>query len=436
MPRCLGVLAAICLLALTPRALAQVAQQSSGSRGYAVEGLALGSVFDGSAYREYKCTPSDQFDGFTWCQSTRKEKERRGPSNITHSILHARDGSVVYINRYQEPILFGPNEAERDIQSYSRKFGERPRLTRVPPGLGFGGIVASWGKTVLEPLDVENRKAFAEGKRLTKGYYVDFIGNFDRSAKDGLPLYRITGGAGFVLVASFDQRGRGSLRLAAVDASAFYPELMARSQPESQHSSAGVERTEGEMSASEKSNTRIAHQTPEQAADKASDVLREESEAAKRDAQLAKTEIERLNAEGAKLNAALERLETEKTAAEAKAHTMESAAYGGIGISMLLLAIVSYVIFVNHRKVTAAKREGVEPGTKPSEAIEDSTGVAQRKSEGSDLQPLKVSDTASSSPAAQSLSSDATAPKPQGGSDASDVTSRSDIDEERVTLPI
>src|SRR6266699_3856889 len=73
--------------------------------------------------------------------------------------------------------------------------------------------------------------SFAEGRRLTKGYYIDFIGNFDRSAKEGFPLYRITGGPGFIWVASFDQKGRGTLRLVAVDTSAFYPELVANPLP-------------------------------------------------------------------------------------------------------------------------------------------------------------------------------------------------------------
>lgn len=103
-----------------------------------------------------------------------------------------------------------------------------------------------------------------------------------------------------------------------------------------------------------------------------------------------------VSAEGAKLNAALERLE----AAEAKAYTMESVAYGGVAISILLLAIVSYVLFVNRRKATAAKREGVEPETKPSEVIRDSAVVAPES--------LKVCDTASPPPElAQPSSSDA-----------------------------
>jgi hypothetical protein len=64
------------------------------------------------------------------------------------------------------------------------------------------GILAAWGKVVLEPLDIESLKTLAEGKRpTTKGYLIDFIGNFARSAKEGLPVYRLGGGAGFVWVA-------------------------------------------------------------------------------------------------------------------------------------------------------------------------------------------------------------------------------------------
>src|SRR5262249_9496333 len=67
-PRWLGLLSAVCRLACITTTFAQ----SPGSQIsiYAVEGLALGAhiPFDSSAYREYKCSPSDQFDGFTWCQ--------------------------------------------------------------------------------------------------------------------------------------------------------------------------------------------------------------------------------------------------------------------------------------------------------------------------------------------------------------------------------
>jgi hypothetical protein len=105
---------------------------------YAVGGVVLGATvpFGSSAHREYKCAPSDQFDGFTWCQKARKEKERRGTFSATYSILHSRDGAAVYVNRYQEPAFFGASEANDEIQRYSRETGESPRITRMPHRAG------------------------------------------------------------------------------------------------------------------------------------------------------------------------------------------------------------------------------------------------------------------------------------------------------------
>jgi hypothetical protein len=178
------------------------------------------------------------------------------------------------------------------FQSYSQKLGESPRLRiRMPHRPGLDGILASWGNTVLEPLDTENRKAFAEGRRLRKGHYIDFIGNFDRSAKEGFPLYRISGGAGFIWAASFDQQGRGTLRLLAVDTSAFYSELViAQSLPSQTRESIGA----GSAGAN------VVRQRAEKAGERAttdSEAAPDEFEAAKRDLELAKTEIESLNAE-------------------------------------------------------------------------------------------------------------------------------------------
>jgi hypothetical protein len=175
-------------------------QSPSGSR-YVVAGLGLGSrvQFDSSEYREYKCSPSEQFAEFTWCQKTRQE---RGFANVTYSILHSQDGTVVYVNRYQEPAFFGPNEADEAIRQYSTKIGEKAQINRLPRGRGFPqGMLATWGKVGLEPLDNDSIKTLAEGRSPKKGYLIDFLGNFTRSAKEGLPIYRISGGAGFLWVA-------------------------------------------------------------------------------------------------------------------------------------------------------------------------------------------------------------------------------------------
>ena len=226
MPIRRGSLALLCLLlGSASSALAQRPDKPA----YAVSGLALGArvQFDSSTYREYKCGPSDQFHGFTCCQKTRRGKERRGSFNVTHSILHSPEGRVVYANRYQAPAFFSPTEADEDIERYSRQIGEQPRVITMPPRPGLvHGILAAWGKVVPEPLDAESLKNLAEGRRpATKGYLVDFIGDFARSAKEGLPVYHLSGGAGFVWVASYDEKGRGILRFAAVDASAMSSQL-------------------------------------------------------------------------------------------------------------------------------------------------------------------------------------------------------------------
>jgi hypothetical protein len=44
----------------------------------------------------------------------------------------------------------------------------------------------------------------ANRKGLKQGLLIDFIGNFVRSARAGLPVYRIDGGPGFVWAARFD----------------------------------------------------------------------------------------------------------------------------------------------------------------------------------------------------------------------------------------
>jgi hypothetical protein len=72
------------------------------------------------------------------------------------------------------------------------------------------------GKVVLEPILGDELRLLAEDKPLEKGIAIDFIGNFTQSARRGLPIYRLAGGAGFVWAASFNQNGRGTLRFAAV----------------------------------------------------------------------------------------------------------------------------------------------------------------------------------------------------------------------------
>jgi hypothetical protein len=203
--------------------LLDIAQSGNAAAktNYAVEGLAVGSALkaDSAASRDYKCNPSDQFEALTWCQKTRTDRTKRGPFTANYSVLHGERG-IVYVNRRQEPSFLDRSEADKEIKEYARKLGSEARITRMPHRGAYDGVIALWGEATLEPLDADSMKVLAEGKSPKKGLLVDFLGNFTRSAKEGLPVYRISGGAGFLWAASFDQGGRGALRVAAVDASA------------------------------------------------------------------------------------------------------------------------------------------------------------------------------------------------------------------------
>jgi hypothetical protein len=405
-------------------------QRSPSGSKYVVAGLSLGSrvQFDSSDYREYKCSPSEQFDGFTWCQKTRQE---RGFANVTYSMLHSQDGTLVYVNRFQEPAFFGRNEADQAIRQYSSRIGEKAQINRLPPRRGIPeGIIATWGKVVLEPLENDSIKTLAEGRSPKKGYLIDFIGNFARSAKEGLPIYRISGGAGFVWLASFDPIGRGILRVAAVDPSASHASPLPN-EARDVNVQVTPEPQPAEVKAADANAAREQAETAAEDTKADAQVARSETETAKRDAQLAKAEVDRLSAEAAKLNSALERLQTERNH---EARVMEFVVDGAIIILIALIAIISSILLINRRKAIAGKADGAGSEAKQSEMVGDSPVLeTQRASDGGASEGAEARDTILTSPEPAQFLPNATAPKSQNGSGASNVTSTS---EERVTLPI
>jgi hypothetical protein len=196
---------------------------------FSVDGWTLGSKmpYGNPAYQQYQCVPSQKFDEFVWCTKTISDKEPRGRFRAWFSMLRAEDGAVVYANRYQEPAYWSANEVADDIQRYSHKFGQEPHIIQLPvrPGLPKGTL-ATWGKVVLELIAGDELRLLGEDKPLKKGIAIDFIGNFTQSARQGLPIYRLAGGPGFVWAASYNQSGRGTLRFSAVDASTYSPQSL------------------------------------------------------------------------------------------------------------------------------------------------------------------------------------------------------------------
>ena len=391
---------------------------------YAVDGLAVGTRlnFGSASYREYKCSPSDQFDGLTWCQKTRTDKERRGPYIAAYSLLHSKNGNLSYINRSQEPAFFNPNEAELNIQRYSRKLGESARILKMPHRSSLpDGVIAVWGKITLEPLDQESIKTLADGKNPRKGFLIDYLRDFTRSAKQGLPIFRINGGPGFIWAASFDQKERGTLRLAAVELSGFSPasdpapvlvETTAQT-PASDPAPVLVETT-AQIPASDPAPVLVQTTAQTPASDPAPVVVQataqtdqeqlpselsqtvenlradlaisinkiaelekakaeaeraaEQAEQAKLDAENAKQEVERARiAERMTSNALVAHVRADKVVAGAKSGRWENALYGSIGGLIVVLTALAIGFLMNRHKASVWKQPVWKLGTKPIE---------------------------------------------------------------------
>jgi flagellar biosynthesis GTPase FlhF len=137
-------------------------------------------------------------------------------------MLHSLNDKIVYANKTQEPAFSSSNEAKEEVQRISQNIGGQPKIIDMPHRSALGdGFIAVWGDVVLTPVDTDNITKLADGKSPKLGFLVDFITDFQRSAKNGLPVYRIGGGAGLVLAVSYGKPDQGTLRLIAVDALQF-----------------------------------------------------------------------------------------------------------------------------------------------------------------------------------------------------------------------
>jgi hypothetical protein len=362
---------------------------------YAVDGLAVGMRLnsDDASYRQYRCSPSDQFDGLAWCQKTRRDRS----GTAIYSLLHSGDGSVLYINRSQDSAFSNPKKAEEEIQQFSRNIGESPRLMKMPHRRGLpDGLIAVWGKITLEQLDQESTKILAGRKGLKKGLLIDFLGNFARSAKAGLPIYRIDGGPGFVWAASFDQKGRGILRMGAVDASKFLPPL-AGHQPTARMNAAMIEASEAkpELRQAKKVQPELPDDTativdPEKAEAAAERAHTEDASARTNgevkpelpdatativDPEKVEPAADRARTEDARVT---ERTNLEVVAAPLEAKTAigdentswwETLAYGSIVGLLVSLTAFAVVIYMRRQKAGASKGQSLQPCTRPIKAV-------------------------------------------------------------------
>jgi S1-C subfamily serine protease len=189
---------------------------------YSVTGIAVGSRvdFDSEAYKEYRCAPSEVFNGLTLCAKKTDDTEQRGPYVAYDGLLHSSAGTVISVSRYQDPAYWPDGEVRHAIEYFSRRLGKEARILAMPIREGLpNGIIAMWGQITLESVDDASRTLLAAGKNPSIGVLVDFLGNFERSTKNGLPVYRVSGGTGLIWAASYDSNGRGTLRMLAINPS-------------------------------------------------------------------------------------------------------------------------------------------------------------------------------------------------------------------------
>jgi len=248
MCKCVAFLLAFVLLSSTPvlallnvndlrnKFLEILQTTPAATSPYVVDGLALGDQvkFGTKPYQRYQCSPSDEFSGFVLCNEEHKTPagDQYPDQEVTrsHSVLQSQDGAA-YVNSYFEPAFFGPNGIQNEIDRISSKFGRQARIIQMPQRDGLpNAVIAIWGAIQLEPLRPEEVSVVASGGS-HPGILISFLGDLRRSAKEGVPVYRMAGGAGFLWAATFDQNGKGVLRYLAIDASKIESHQVVLNQP-------------------------------------------------------------------------------------------------------------------------------------------------------------------------------------------------------------
>ena len=364
----------ICMMGLVTAgaAFAQNPRAPETASAYVVDGLALGARVDpeSPAYRGYQCSPSEQFPEFTRCQRTQRQQEGGGRSfEATSSTLHGRDGKAVYINRNIAPWSFDRNEIPDTIKQLSSKLGERAREMRLPPREGVQtAIIAVWGKIQLTELDADAVSILASGESPRKGLLIDYLVNLRRSAQLGLPVYSLSGGAGYIWSASVDRNNRGHIRFLTADPSAVSPAAPVPPATAAQPAPAEIPKTKTAETPS--MDTEPAPVQPDPP------VEREKTSV---EAAVTKSEVATMAApEADEIAPSLARLERDLATAEAKIRELETLAYRAVAGVIIFLMVAAFLLLAWRKRASATRARVSESETEPARrALHVQGGLAQ-----------------------------------------------------------
>lgn len=205
---------------LMPAVAQQFGITVTPDKRFSIDGLPIGGLVapQSRAYKTYKCEPSEDYPGFTRCVRHQTKILGGEKVDVTTSILHSADGVVAYINQSIKPAHFSLSDIEHELSRLSSRFEVPPQIKKLTDGPGgLMALIATWKDIELEPLNRNELNILARGGTPHAGILVDLLGDFHKSARMSLPVYRVTGGKGFVWAASFDQKGTGNLRFFAMD---------------------------------------------------------------------------------------------------------------------------------------------------------------------------------------------------------------------------
>ncbi|WP_158554744.1 cell envelope integrity protein TolA [Methylovirgula sp. 4M-Z18] len=216
-----GQVAACAVIASLAAAAAQ-----TGNR-FQIEGLAPGDkvLVNSSVYADYKCGPS-KFEPDVYCTRVKRDaNSARGTT--TTAILHRPSGEVLFISNTTTPLTLSGEEIDSEINRLNRIFGSQPHVVMPPDNVRSDNDAAlvTWGNIRLRPIDAALRQTILAGGTINQGFLVDHLNDLKKSISEGLPVYQIEGGRGFIFAANWDRDGRGTIATRSIDQAALQPDV-------------------------------------------------------------------------------------------------------------------------------------------------------------------------------------------------------------------
>ena len=148
-----------------------VVTTSSGSNpDFVVDGLAFGAAVypDSPSYKAYKCRPSQEFPGFTWCGIKHPMTGKFGPYRLVdnHPSFGRQYRGLHFTGHHTR--LFFPGDVDREIQRLSQRFGQAARVLNGDARADAPhSVIAAWGDVTLTPLDKSTVDELRRGENIT-----------------------------------------------------------------------------------------------------------------------------------------------------------------------------------------------------------------------------------------------------------------------------